>query len=274
MPGSVATSRTAITPDALTQPTNLRDVGGRSAGASARVRCGQLWRSGKPSTPAHSAALAALGVRTVYDLRTVPERAKAPDVLPDGCRHVVIDVLAAFPETASIALRTIIGDPTAITSVLQERDADTIIDELYRGFVSFPGARVAYGTLFRDLLEDRHLPALIHCNAGRDRTGWAVAALLTLLGVSEADVLHDYLRSNGATGADGSGVVGAVGGMAAASESVLLPKLIAGVNECYLAAAFDEMRTRWGTVERYFAEGLGIDAQAQQALQQALTESV
>ena len=232
-----------------------------------RVRRGELYRSGKPSAPGNSPALAALGVRTVYDLRTLPERAKAPDFLPAGCRHVVIDVLGAFPETASSALRTIIGDPAAITSVLHEGDADTIIDELYRGFVAFPSARAAYATLFRDLLELDHRPALIHCNAGRDRTGWAVAALLTLLGVSREDVLRDYLLSNGAAAAG-------VGGAGAASESVLLPKLIAGVDECYLAAAFDEVRTRWGTVERYFTEGLGIDARAQQALREALTEGV
>lgn len=267
MSDPVATPRTSTAPDALTQPANLRDAGGRCAGAGARVRCGQLWRSGKPSAPGNAAALAALGVRTVYDLRTGPERMKAPDFLPTGCRHVVINVLGGFPETASAALRTIIGDPAAITSVLQEGDADAIIDELYRGFVAFPSARAAYGALFRGLLEDEYRPALIHCNAGRDRTGWAVAALLTLLGVSRDDVLHDYLLSGAATGAGG-------GDAGAASESVLLPKLIAGVDECYLAAAFGEVRTRYGTIERYFAEGLGIDARAQQQLREALTEAM
>jgi len=262
---AAAAPHATVMPDLLVPPTNLRDLGGWIVGAGVRVRRGQLYRAGKPSAPGNAAALAALGVRTVYDLRTLPERTKAPDFLPDGCRHVVIDVLGAFPETASTALRTIIGDPTAITSVLQGSDADAIIDELYRGFVAFPSACAAYGTLFRDLLVSEHRPALVHCNAGRDRTGWAVAALLTLIGVSREDVLRDYLLSGGATGAG-------VGGNGIANESVLLPKLIAGVDECYLVAAFDEVRTRWGTIERYFAEGLGIDAREQRALREALTE--
>lgn len=266
-------------PATITVPVNLRDVGGMPISTHAQVRRGQLLRSGKLATPEAAATVADLGVRTIYDLRTDPERAKAPDFIPPGCRYVVIDVLGAIPHTASTRLRTIIADPTTIAAVLGEGEADTIIEELYRGFVSFPAARAAYSALFRDLLSAGHRPALVHCNAGRDRTGWAMAALLTLLGVSEADVVRDYLLSNGATGDDGGGVVGPVGGEAArsgsaASESVLLPKLIAGVEEHYLAAAFDEARLRYGTIERYFAEGLGIDAQAQQQLREALTEAV
>jgi protein-tyrosine phosphatase len=50
--------------------------------------------------------------------------------------------------------------------------------------------------LFIQLGEKNQLPSLFHCTTGKDRTGWAAAALLTLLGVPEEKVNEDYLRSN------------------------------------------------------------------------------
>ena len=57
-----------------------------------------------------------------------------------------------------------------------------------------PGRRS--GSCFVDLGKERNLPALFHCTTGKDRTGWAAAALLSLLGVPEDVIFQDYLRSN------------------------------------------------------------------------------
>ena len=67
---------------------------------------------------------------------------------------------------------------------------------LYREFVTLPSAQVSYHQLFVELSNKKQLPALYHCGSGKDRTGWATAALLTLLGVPEDQVYADYLRSN------------------------------------------------------------------------------
>src|SRR5262245_39855143 len=54
----------------------------------------------------------------------------------------------------------------------------------------------SYRRLFSDLAKDETGPALWHCTAGKDRTSWAAAALLLILGVPEDVVLDDYLLSN------------------------------------------------------------------------------
>ena len=66
----------------------------------------------------------------------------------------------------------------------------------YRDFVTLPSAKTAYRELFISLADQNKLPALFHCTTGKDRTGWAAAALLTLLDVPKKTVMEDYLRSN------------------------------------------------------------------------------
>jgi protein-tyrosine phosphatase len=109
------------------------------------------------------------------------------------------------------------------------------------------------------------LPALFHCTTGKDRTGWAAAALLELLGVPRDIIMADYLRSNETIipkYQDAIAAFIAADGEPAISEAIL------GVQEAYLNAAFGEMELQYGAIENYFAEGLGIDANGQQALRE------
>jgi protein tyrosine/serine phosphatase len=64
----------------------------------------------------------------------------------------------------------------------------------YREFITLPSANAAFHQLFVDLGDKDQLPALFHCTTGNDRTGWASAALLTLLGIPEDEVYKDYLQ--------------------------------------------------------------------------------
>jgi protein-tyrosine phosphatase len=239
---------------------NLRDVGGYRTRDGETVRTGVLYRSTELGRLDGDdvAAVAALGLRTVFDLRTDAEREATPDRLPDGVRLVVCDVLADS-ETASAAdLPLLFSDPRRAKEALGGNRAAEMFDTAYRDIVSKPSALAAYRRMFTTLIDadDTH-PALFHCTTGKDRTGWAAAALLTLVGVPDDDVLADYLLTNAyllpalqhyfdsfeAAGGD---------------PEILRPVL--GVQPTYLETAQREMRDRFGTIEGYFADGLGIDA--------------
>ena len=133
----------------------------------------------------------------------------------------------------------------------------------YREFVSLPSAKRGFRKLFLELGDKEQIPALFHCTTGKDRTGWAAAALLTLLGVPKDQVVEDYLRSNDYILPAYQKVIDA---FVAGGGDPAIPRSILGVKEEYLDAAFDEMETKYGTIERYFSDGLGIDAAQQQAL--------
>jgi protein-tyrosine phosphatase len=135
--------------------------------------------------------------------------------------------------------------------------------------VSLPSALAAYRSFFPAIANGAHTPALFHCTTGKDRTGWAAAATLLLIGVSAEDVAYDYELSNRDLLAALKPVfehLRAAGGYPHLLDPVL------GVDPAYLHAALDEMTQRFRAIEGYFAQGLGIDDAGQRALRDAPTE--
>lgn len=250
---------------------NLRDLGGWRTRDGQHVRRGVLYRSVAPDRldDVGLTAFASLGIRTVFDLRTEGERTAAPDRLPDGTVIVTLDVLA--DETAAVPahLAEIFSDPSTIDEHLGGGRAEALFATAYRSFVTLPSARSAYRAMFRELAEPESRPALFHCTTGKDRTGWGAAALLTWLGVSESDVLTDYLRTNELLRPTLQPVFDQFtsgGGDPEILEAIL------GVREAYITAAFDEMHAQFGTIDRYFSDGLALDQDALGALRTALLD--
>lgn len=122
---------------------NLRDLGGIALGRDRRLRQGILLRSGQLSDfdAESDMAVAALGIRTVVDLRTADERQWAPDRLPPGARLFVADVLGDNPGVAPARIRALLGDPDGAASVLGDGKAEELFAQTYRKMVLSPGAR-------------------------------------------------------------------------------------------------------------------------------------
>jgi len=244
---------------------NLRDAGGHRTAGGGLMRSGLLYRSDHIAqvSPEDRAALAGLGIRFVYDLRTEAERAILPGERIPGATHVVLDVMADDRQAAPAQLLRLLERPRAAKALLGGGRAAALFVEGYRSVVKLPSALAGFRRLYGGLAEAGSLPALCHCTTGKDRTGWACAALQTLLGVPYDDVMEDFLASNRYVRPKYQSRVeefAARGGDAALLDPVL------GVLPEYLEASFDEVRRAYGSIEGYFCEGLGLDARAQQAL--------
>lgn len=250
---------------------NLRDLGGHPTCDGGRVRRGVVYRSTELShlDADGVAALAQLRIRRVYDLRTREEREMQPDRLPGGTELVVLDVLEDSADASPAALMELIADPPAADAVLGGGGAARMFEGKYREFVSLPSARAAYGRLFSDLAAAAHRPALIHCTTGKDRTGWAAAALLLLLDVPLEAILEDYLRSNESVLPLFLPFLDRYAARGGDPESI---RPLLGVQASYLEAALDEMGRRHGSVEGYFADALGIGPAGQAILRSELVE--
>jgi protein-tyrosine phosphatase len=244
---------------------NLRDLGGYRTSDGATVAGGLVYRSNQLSGISESDMdkLAGLNLKVDYDLRTAEEREKRPDELPPGVKYVWLDVLADSPQAGPAMLEKLMKDPKEANAALGGGKAEEGFRSSYREFVSLPSAKSEFRKLFLSLGDKEQLPALFHCTTGKDRTGWAAAALLTLLGVPEDLVMEDYLRSNDYIIPAYQQVIDS---FVEAGGDPAIPPAILGVKKEYLDAAFDEMRTKHGTIEKYFSEGLGIDAAQQKAL--------
>ncbi len=244
---------------------NLRDLGGYETTNGATVVHGLVYRSNQlaPISPEDMEKIAQLGLKNDYDLRTEAERTPVPDQLPPGVNNIWLDVLKDATGSAPTNLLALLQNPKEGNKALGDGKIEAIFITSYREFVSLPSAKTAYHELFTSLADQNKLPALFHCTTGKDRTGWAAAALLTLLDVPKETVMKDYLRSNDYILPLYKKVIDAfVDGGGEPS----IPQAIFGVKVEYLDASFDEMETKYGTIENYFSEGLGIDAATQNAL--------
>ncbi len=251
---------------------NMRDLGGYPTADGGRVRTGQLYRSTELN---HLAGpdlerFAALHIRTVFDMRTDAERAAEPDVVPAGTQVVVCDVLRDRTGAAPAQILKVLSDPALAEQMLGDGRAVSMFEDAYRQIVSLPSALEAYRDFFTKIARPEHRPALFHCTTGKDRTGWAAAATLLLLGVAEEDVLHEYELTN-------RDLLPAMKPLfeqfrAVGGDPHLLDPVL-GVDPAYLQTALDEMSRRFGSIEGYFGVGLGIDAAGQQALRAALREA-
>ena len=252
---------------ALSIPTvpNLRDVGGYKTCDGATVTRGLVYRSDNfnPMSAEDLKKLERLGLKNDYDLRTTSEVKTKPDQMPTGVEYHLLNVLADAKSAAPAELEALMHEPKKANVVLGGGKIEELFIESYREFVSLPSARQSYRTLFQELADRQKLPAVFHCTTGKDRTGWAAAALLTLLGVPKETVMEDFMRSNENTLPQ---FQRAIDGFVAAGGDRDIPVAVFGVKAQYLEASFDEMQKRYGRIEDYFAKGLGIDSAGQKVL--------
>lgn len=181
---------------------NLRDAG---AVASGSLGTGVLLRSGHLSGLGSEAqaGLVDLGVTRVFDLRTADESGRRPDTLPAGISLSVVDVLADRPHSGAAAVASLINDHPDRAAIDDINDAvgggrarDLMI-ETYRHLVSLPSAHTGYRAVLEGIASSPGA-SLVHCTAGKDRSGWAIALAQHLAGVRWEDILEDYLLSNAA----------------------------------------------------------------------------
>lgn len=254
---------------ALATLPNLRDLGGWTTVDRRRVRAGVVFRSTELDRldAVDREAFTRLRIRTIYDLRTAAERTAAPDPAFDGVDDIHLDVLADQSDAVPANLPGLLHDPAAVAALddsLGEGRGAALIADTYRSLVSTDSALRAYRTLFRGLLGDHPSPALFHCTTGKDRTGWAAATLLSILGVSHDDVYRDYLLTNEQLL---PALEPAFAAFAAAGGDRSVLRAVLGVERAYLDAAFEEVDRVFGDMRGYVREGLGLSAMEVQNLQ-------
>ena len=244
---------------------NFRDVA-----ETAAVRPGLMFRSSELSklNDAGRRALIELGISDVADLRSPAEVARrGGGAVPDG---VAVHNLP-FPEVSHSHEGEAPHESSwnkMMTEYSEEEPsvaARRWMTAEYERFPTLGGARQAVRQIITMLGEGK--PVLVHCFAGKDRTGFAVAVALEAAGVPSEDILADYLRSNDAVGPlreailttmrDREGVTDEVVSFA---ESRLTDEVL-GVREEYLASARRVLDETHGGVGGYLAAA-GVDEQA------------
>lgn len=253
---AIASADPATTGPASISPGNVfnfRDIGGAQTQDGRAVRSGLVYRSGDMSamTPQDQQTLLDGNVTTVIDLRDATERAEKPDVLPSQINFQVADVLAGLTNADSIEpLPITLGhglfDVTSGSTNFQPSVFGMVGEAmLYPVMTNLHSANAAYGELLRTIATTDGA-TVFHCTAGKDRTGWGSAILLTVLGVSRDGVNADFLATNEAFGNPES------------------------THAAWLDASFNAVDRIYGDFDTYVRDGLGVDQATIDALKAKL----
>jgi protein tyrosine/serine phosphatase len=246
---------------------NFRDYGLYTGADGAKIKSGLLWRSAQHGDASDQdlADMHALGIKTVVDLRGPSEREAKP------CRrHPEFDAqVFTYPEeTAGLALHTEAAD-----GVITAAEARAAMVRLYEG-IPFRENLVPMIRCYFEVLRRAEGPSLVHCVAGKDRTGFAVALAQHALGVSHDDILADYELTNQAGNIEARIAAGAAQIRAHRGDiSDETIRTLMGVEAEYLVTAFEHAAGRHGSIDAYLAEVIGVDAAMRDALREAYLEA-
>ncbi|MFE2108739.1 tyrosine-protein phosphatase [Kitasatospora sp. NPDC059463] len=241
---------------------NARDLGGYRTAEGLVLRAGVALRSDGLSrlTDEDLGRLAGLGLRRIVDLRSPDEvREAGADRIADGMSVHQLPVFAAdFDIYATLREALADRDPRKQRALLGGGRADAMMTGLYRWFVTDRIARERFADVLRLLADPAGAPLLFHCSAGKDRTGWTAAVLLTALGVDRETVVTDYLLTNERSAVVVEAVLEGFRTRGLMHEPELLLPVFRAERH-YLDAAFEEVEAGWPDFGAFWADGLGLD---------------
>ena len=245
---------------------NFRDFGGYYTDRGQRVRWRTLYRSGHLGSlrDEDRQLIARLGITLVCDFRTQDEMEMNPTRFDD--QHQ--------PRVEQLYLDP--GDNRELVELMHNSRDIKVLQKAAREKMLTINRLLAtaktgvYRDMFRLLLENDG-PSLIHCSAGKDRTGFGAAIILSALGVPEETIFHDYLLTNQfADARESAAWYSEFTGVKIDSEAVA-PMFL--VHSDYLRSAFDAIEETYGDIDTYLQAEMGLDNPALQELRQRYLEN-
>jgi protein-tyrosine phosphatase len=247
---------------------NFRDLGGYRTQDGRQVRWGVLYRSGTLAHASRSdlAALSSLQLTTLVDFRSALEKEEEPNTLPDPVPFAIVNI-----PTLDEGNKAMVGEliERIETGNFDGFDPDQMMIDANRQFA------VEFVPQFRQFLStvqsNEGAPLLWHCSAGKDRTGFASAILLRILGVPQDVVMADYMASK-QHAADARANQLRILRLFKGDEAADKLQTLLGVEEAWLAAAFEAIDAQWGSFENYTAQALQLSAADIESLRTTLLE--
>ena len=236
---------------------NFRDIGGYINQDGQQVKKGLYFRAGRQDrmTNRDLLKLSELKISTQIDLRKpdeVLDQGKGP-LEAMGAKYINI---AVIPEGGSDQLSRLVGD----TGISGKR---------YLGYLEF--GPTSWLRLFGILADESNLPVVLHCTAGKDRTGVSTAFLLSILGVSRDVIEEDYLLTNLDTERQADFIERTVGYPDGYDRKKMIN--IVGVPNDAMKDFLDGVESKWGSVVEYLGR-IGITKNQMDKIRQNFLETI
>jgi protein-tyrosine phosphatase len=238
---------------------NARDLGGLAVADGRAVRAGLVYRAPALGrlTEHDVARLGRCGLTDLLDLRHGSEIEVAPpDRLPAGPHVAHIPIFDPAHPVFTYVSAVLLGHDLAAYEELGAEGTPGAMLAIYRWFVTSPAGRAGFGKALQRIA-DATGPLLYHCSAGKDRTGWLTATLLSALGADRDTVYADYELTNEVSAAVNESLLSAIATARGVDADLLRPVLVASPR--YLNEAFAAADREYGGIDGYLRDGLGLD---------------
>ena len=237
------------------QLTNFRDLGGLIGFEGRPLKNKLLLRAGQPvgmSSEDIEILTQDYQLAHIIDFRGEREILEHPVDEVGKAQYLNIDILAADMKKDNNA-------PTLESMIqhLKPGVADAYMVEAYRKFVLSDDARQGYRQFIDTLLEAKG-SLLFHCFAGKDRTGWGAAIILKLLGVSDEDIMTDYLATIEGRKAENSRMMEEYRQKGLPEEKLAILEEMMSVKASYLESALAAVEKEYGSFQHYLEQALKV----------------
>lgn len=261
---------------------NFRDFGGYIGAEGRRVKWGQFYRSNhlhglRPNAQEY---IRALGINTIIDYRSENEIKTSPNASVGEKQTLHLDASAQTAELAAqFAAEPSNEDRALIESVMRDIPKELVngqgeqVLEQYRNFVLSEKSKNSFRQMLKALLDPNNNPSIQHCRGGKDRTGYGVLLIQIMLGVSEEDIIDDYMLTH-ANRLERNKIKMDAYRAITDNEDVLgyLLSLI-DTRESFIQEIFKTMRAVSGSPENYIKEQLGFSEQDFKTMQEHYLEA-
>lgn len=243
---------------------NFRDFGGYKTQNGTSLKRGLLYRSGDLSKASNADIdyIASLGIKTVCDLRSEFERQKEPDRTPIAKPFTFFNIpMRPIVDYHGRSLRRLFS-----LMFGSERKMDYIAESYlaYREYATnyLPQLKA----LFHRISNPENLPLLVHCSAGKDRTGVVSSLIQLVLGVPFDTVMEDYLITNENLDAYTQEIYRRLSKLAYFGVPWRMYAPLFDARSDYLSAALSQVKEEFGVLDQWIRRGLGFSEEDQAAL--------
>ncbi|MBL4674345.1 MAG: tyrosine-protein phosphatase [Arenicella sp.] len=257
---------------------NFRDLGGYQTQDGLTVRWNKMYRSAQLDRMTEQGAkdMAALGIKTVVDLRFSEETKRYPTMrhaVPDAELLSWHDEFQGNSDEQSDAIKSSWRQSLESNDPAQVREAMRL---------NYPKKLYSHQAIYKKMLMrlvEQQTPLVFHCAAGKDRTGVAAALILSLLGVSDEQIVEDYLLTQGETenllsAFHAGGASGPQGNSDFQQKLANYPRALVqpvfDADLSYITTLMSYVNEHYGSFNEYALTVLGFDADHVESLRQRL----
>ncbi len=243
------------------RPVNLRDLGGYLGKDGKRVKKLSLLRSGEITNISQEDKIVLVDdyrLKTIVDLRSESEKENAPDSIIKNVDYFHIDIM-----------KDDMGKNTSLENFkdnMNEEYISKFMEETYKDFIIDKGAIEGYREFMNLLLKQEEGSLIFHCFAGKDRTGFGAAIILTLLGVSKEDIYHDYMLTNKMRADENNKMISQMKNYGMTDEQVKAMEVALNVEKNYLDASYKTAEENFGSLDNYITEALKMNKEERKYL--------